>query len=105
MLSLKLYPAEFLELLNYLYQHTKGQDRVPLPYQSVGKLVLGQYLAKWTPSRILAWKQRRANKAFAFRLPETVALALYQDMLGGELTPMQQMLLSKLDQAMVNHRP
>lgn len=104
MLQLKLYPAEFGVLLGYLRFNTEGQESVPLQHQLVTKLVLLQYLQKWTPVRILAWRGKRANKAFSFRMPIVVGLSLYQDMKGALLTHHQQLLLDKLDQAIVNYR-
>lgn len=104
MIALKLYPGEFRELLGYVWVTTESQQHVPLHVQLVGKLVLLHYLAKWTPSRIYAWKHRRADKTFTLRLPVVVALALYQDMQSTLLTAYQQGLLAKLDQAMVDYQ-
>lgn len=104
MIALKLYPGELRELLGYVWVNTENQQHVPLPLQGVGKLVLLHYLAKWTPARIYAWQQRNSKKTYTLRLPVTVALALYQDMQSALLTGHQQLLLTKLDQALVNYQ-
>ncbi|GAB3958253.1 hypothetical protein GCM10028805_52230 [Spirosoma harenae] len=104
MLQLKLYPSEFRVLIHYVRMATQYQAEVPLQHQLVSKLILINYLVKWTPARYLAWRQRRADKAFSLRLPLVVALSLYQDMLSVLLNSHQQALLDKLDQAIVNYR-
>lgn len=104
MLPLKLYPSEFRELIGYLKAGTEGQETVPLQHQTVGKLILLGYISKWTPIRIYVWKQRSVTKTYSFRLPVVVGLAIYQDMQGALLTHHQQLLLAKLDQAIVNYQ-
>lgn len=104
MIALKLYPGEFRELIGYLWVNTQDQQYVPLAYQQVGKLILLSYRDKWTNARLLPWKRRRTDKDFTLRLPPVVALALYQDMQGTELTDYQKLLRDKLDQAIVNYQ-
>lgn len=104
MLSLQLFPSEFRELIGYLTVNTEYQQTVPLRLQLVGKLIMLNYISKWTPHRIYAWQQRNPKKAYALRLPVVVGLALWQDMRGALLTGHQQLLLSKLDQAIINYR-
>ena len=105
MITLKLYPSEFRELMGYLWIHTEGQQYLPLGLQQVGKLILINYRERWTRVRLQNWKNRQADKAFALRLTVVVALALYQDMQGVRLTSHQQLLLTKLDQAIINYQP
>lgn len=104
MLRLKLYPGEFRVLIGYLRFNTEEHDQVPLRQQHVPTLVLLQYLRSWSASRLLVWKGRRPDKAFTLNVPLVVGLALYQEMQQQLLTGAQQLLLAKLDQAVVNYR-
>ena len=104
MLTLQLYPSEFRELIGYIHFNTEGQADVPLQQQSVGKLILLSYIGTWTPVRIYVWKQRKVTKTYALRLPVVVGLAPYRDMLGNGLTGQQQLLLAKLDLAIINYQ-
>lgn len=105
MIALKLYPSEFRELMGYLWIHTEGQQYLSLDLQQVGKLILINYRDKWTSSRLKIWKHRRADREFTLRLPVVVFLAFYQDMQGVLLTDYQQLLLDKLNQAIVDYQP
>lgn len=104
MLTLKLYPAEFGVLIGYLKFNTEYQDQVPLQHQLVGKLIMLNYISKWSPIRIYAWRQKNPRKAHALRLPVVVALALWQDMQKAMLTGHQQVLLNKLDHAIISYQ-
>lgn len=104
MLSLQLYPAEFRELIRYLRVNTQDADLVPLRQQHVPTLILLNYLRSWSTSRLLVWKGRRPDKAFKLNMPLVAALALYQVMQQQLLTGAQQLLLYRLDEAIVNYR-
>ncbi|MCX6216534.1 hypothetical protein [Spirosoma sp.] len=104
MITLKLYPAEFRVLIGYLRFNTQDQDQVPLVHQSLHRLVLLNYLQSWKVSRLLIWQGRRTDREFKLSMPLTVALALYQEMQSQLLTAHQQLLLAKLDQAVINYQ-
>lgn len=104
MLSLSLYPAEFRVLIQYLRFNTADQDQVPLIHQSVSLLLMMNYLKSISVKRLLVWNARRTDKQFKFSLTLPVALAIYQDMQQALLTSHQQLLLAKIDQAIINYR-
>ncbi|MVM35013.1 hypothetical protein GO755_33610 [Spirosoma sp. HMF4905] len=102
MLQLKLYPGELIGMLKFLHRNTAGYEQLPLDSQAVSVLVMGQYLAKWTPQRLAVWQQRRTDKEYSLSLPLPVALALYKDMQTAFLGHQQQSFLDKLDHAIIN---
>lgn len=104
MLSLSLFPTEFRVLIQYLRFNTADQDQVPLIHQSVSMLLLIGYLKSISVKRLLIWNNRRTDKQYRFSLPLPVALAIYQDMQQAMLTGHQQLLLAKIDQAVINYR-
>ena len=104
MLTLTLFPAEFRVLIQYLRFNTAGQDQVPLTHQSVSMLLMIAYLKSISVKRLITWNARRNDKQFRFSLPLPIALAIYQDMQQALLTSHQQLLLAKIDQAVINYR-
>lgn len=91
-------------MILYLRRATNGYQHVPLGQQSIPVLVMGEYLAKWKPHQLVAWLQRRADKEHKLHLPFVVALSLYQDMQQRQLASLEQLFLSKLDQAITNYQ-
>lgn len=104
MLTLKLYPTEFRVLIQYLRFNTNGQDQVPLVHQTVGMLLMINYLRTWTTVKLLIWSQRRTDKEYKLSIPLPVALALYRDMQSAMLAVHQLLLLAKIDQAIISYR-
>ncbi|RYC69773.1 hypothetical protein [Spirosoma sordidisoli] len=104
MISLKLTPNEFKALILFVRGVVDIQSRLPIMDQHLSGLVLEQYLGKWRPHQLLAWGQRTAGKEFKLNLPLPVAKALWQEMQYSMLMGWQQLLLGKLDQALINYR-
>jgi hypothetical protein len=103
MLILSLYPQDFRVMIGYLNFNLAGQDQVPLRLQTVSMLVLLQYLKTFKAHKLLSWHQRRTDKTYKLSMPLAVAKALHEEMLNAMLTGHQQLLLNKLDQAIVNY--
>ncbi|GAB3550676.1 hypothetical protein [Spirosoma fluminis] len=104
MLTLKLHPNEFKSLMQFLRLMQDVHGPVPLMQRHLAGMVLIGYLERWKPHQILAWGQRRVDKAYRLNLPLTVARALYQEMQCSELIGWQQIVLNKLDQALINYQ-
>ena len=104
MIPLKLTRIEFQSMIQYLRFNTEGQRQVPFGHQSTNMLVLMDYLESWKILRLLSWSQRRPDKEFKLSIKLPVARALHQEMQHAMLTGHQQLLLDKLDQAIINYR-
>ena len=104
MLTLKLTPAEFRVLMNFLRMCTQDQIEVPLRLQSVTMLVLLQYWRKISPARLATWQLRRSEKFYKHSMPVAVAKACYDLMQAYLLNSHQQILLDRLDQAIINYQ-
>lgn len=105
MLTLKLTPSEFRDLIYFLRMCTRGQQAVPLHQQSVAQLVLLDYHNRITATnRLLTWQRRSASKYYRCSLPLAVSKALHDQMQCYLLCPLEQILLDRLDQAIVNYQ-
>ncbi|UHG93350.1 hypothetical protein [Spirosoma oryzicola] len=104
MISLKLTRLEFQVMVQFLRWHTEYQNQVPLVHQSTNMIILMDYLATWNTLRLLNWSCRQPDKEYRLGLKRVIALALHQEMLRVKLTVHQQILLGKLDQAIVDYR-
>lgn len=104
MLTLSLYPSEVGLMYTFIRASISGQDRLPLCQQTVTDLLLKEYLRSWTYKRMVSWHNRKPTRAYRCSLPLPVAAALYGQLQNFELTQPQQLLLGKLNQAMVNYR-
>ena len=104
MLRLKITPQEFAAMILFMRQATEGHQQMPLQKQTVNRLVMAQYLAKWNSYRFLLWMCRPDNKTYGLSIPLPVARSLHQDMPGTYLGEWQQLFLGKLDQAITNYR-
>lgn len=104
MISLKITRNEFQVIVQFLRTHTAYQNQVPLVHQSTNMIILMDYLATWNPLRLLSWSHRLPTKEYRLGLKRVIALALYQEMQRVGLTDHQQILLNKLDQALVDYR-
>jgi len=103
MLTLGLYPQDFRVMIGYLRFNLADQDKVPLRLQTLPMLVLLQYLNTFKPHKLIIWQHRRADKTYKVSMPLAVAKALHEDMQHALLTSHQQIVLAKLDQAIINY--
>jgi hypothetical protein len=104
MISVKLTRAECRDLIWFLRWSTQGQEQIPLLQQSTSMLVLMDYLATWTTSRLLTWNNRQPGKEYQLKLKPVVMLAIFQEMgYVDELSHEQQLLRDKLDKAIVDY--
>ena len=97
--KLKLYPAEWLAMVNYLPPYQSGQWLVNV---APSMAVLAEFRAKISPVMIQNWQRRISKKAYVYQLPLSIALILWYDMQHTALTPTDQMLLGKLDLELKN---
>ena len=104
MLTLMLTPTEFRDLMNFLRMCTQDQTDVPLRLQSVDMLVLLQYRRKIPPARLVTWQLRKPGKFYKHSMPVAVAKTLYNQFQSYLLHMHQQILLDRLDQAIINYQ-
>ncbi len=105
MLTLKLYPAELRNLVGFLSHINRQQGRVPVIDQPLHITVLLAYQAKLPVGQIFSWGQRRADRAYCFKLPLPVGKALHYLMQTIKVPPNLQSLLDQIDQALTNYKP
>lgn len=105
MLTLKLYPSELKNLVGLLSHINRQQGSVPVIDQPLHITVLLAYQAKLPIGQIFAWGQRKAGRAYYFKLPVPVGKALHQVMQIIEVPPGLQSLLNQIDHVLVNYRP
>jgi hypothetical protein len=104
MIKLKLTPGEFAELYTFIKGLTSDQITLPLAHQPVRMLVLIEYLARWPNHRVVPWLIRPRHKEYSLSLKPVVAKTLHEEMEGTLLTGLQQLVLNKLDHAIVNYK-
>jgi hypothetical protein len=102
-IAVKLTKTEFLSLVQFVRSNCAMVDQIPLQQRPVRIMVQADYLASLTPARLHAWRLRHPRKEFKVSLKLTVAVAIHQEMQDTLITGIQQIVLLKLDQAMVDY--
>ncbi len=104
MLILRLTPADFTVMVQFLRDMTVGHRNVPLRQRPLSLAVLQQYHDTLSNSRLNAWHRRDRRRLYALRLTLPVALALYYELRSQPTTDLETHLLGLLDKAMVDYR-
>ncbi len=102
MLTLKLYPTEFLALMAYLRETANFHRPIMSSHQTLAGSVLIHYLDRLKSNQMLTWQVRRKDKEYRFNLPLPVAKAIHQEMQHSTLTGWELLVLGKIDQALIN---
>lgn len=105
MLTLKLTPVDVHAMYNFMYR-VLTRPQVPLQARPIHLIVLNEYFNKWSGGKKQTWVERLfyfADKSYSFSLQLSVGMSLYHELQNVPLFTEQQILLGKLDQAIVNH--
>lgn len=103
MIRLKLYPSEFMGLVEYL----TTQMALTLPLDALSRSIYDQILVEyWHKARILekvpAWRRYTSRKQYSLPLPVSIGRILHQEMQHVELSIYSQAFLSRLDEYLTN---
>ncbi len=104
MLTVPLFPLEFVAMLGFMSRTNASQLDVPIRQQPVPVAVLMEFQCRLSLARIFAWQKRSGARRYMFNMPVHVGLALYNELQKAMLTADQQSLLAQLDQALTNYR-
>ncbi|MFC5413126.1 hypothetical protein ACFPMF_27645 [Larkinella bovis] len=103
MIKIRMYPSEFLGLVNFLHGRVLPViDLQPLERSIYDQILLEYWQKASLVEKIPAWRHRNGRKQYGLPMPLSVARILHQEMQYAELTMYGQALLARLDQELVN---
>lgn len=104
MLTIPLCPAEFIAMIAFISRISRDNMDLPLQQQTLSTCVLLAFHTKLRLAQVFAWSRRDARRAYRYRLPTVVALALHREMQYQPLSVHQQTLLLRIDQAITDYQ-
>lgn len=101
-ITIKITVAEFSQLYHYCHMINIYTNATKLDLVSDGQMIIADYFHSLN-QKSYAWNFKNERKLHSLEMPLTTARIIAKDLLGNRINALQQSILSKLDQCLVNH--